>query len=339
LKTGGRAASAALATLLGLSLAWVLLDRSGGVAEALPEIARRISAADPGLLLAALGLFVASQVLRAFRWMILSFRDRMPFSVSMPVTSVHIGLGHLLPARLADVVFVALFRHVGAVPVGRGTATILHAKLLDIAAMGVVTGFSIAAGMGRSALVAPILVLGGSMGIFLLSPLLGGLRRLLAPILRRTRLRGCPSWFDDLVESSSVHGRLGRLSGAFAVSLVAWIAKLTMFCFLISALGVRGIPFWKIFFASCITDLMMALPINGLLSIGTVEAGWAAGFAMVGVEGIVPPGIGVVELGFSVHLLWISMAVLLMLPALPLMGMAVRSGRRAAPSDGDPDGA
>jgi len=335
LRTGRKTASAVLGTAAGLAVAWLLLEHSGGVGRSISQIAGRVASADAGLLSGALCLFTLSQVLRAIRWMTLSFRDRVPFSVSMPVTSVHIGLGHLLPARLADVVFVALFRHIGAVPVGRGTATILHAKLLDIVAMGVVTGLSVAAGMGKAALAAPILALIGCLGILYLAPLLRTLRRPLTWVLGRMGLAAGSTWYSDLVEASSVRGRLGRVSAAFGISLAAWIVKLNMFCMLIASLGVTGIPFWKVFFASGVTDLTMALPVNGLLSIGTVEAGWTAGFAMVGVEGIVPPGISIVELGFSVHLLWISMAVLLMLLALPWMWIAVRARQRAARPEGD----
>ena len=330
MRTGSKTASVVIGTIAGLALAWLLLELSGGAGRALPQIVRRVGSADPGLLLGALSLFLLSQVLRAFRWMILSFRDKVPFSVSMPVTSIHIGLGHLLPARLSDVVFVTLFRHVGAVPVGRGTATIIHAKLLDIIAMGVVIGFSLAAGIGRAALAAPILALCGCAGIFFLSPVLRSLRRPVTWLLRRLGLTSGPGWYNDLVEASSVRGNLGRLTGAFAVSLAAWVSKLSMFCLLTASLGVTVIPFWKVFFAGMVTDLTIALPINGLLSIGTVEAGWTAGFAMVGVEGIVSPGVSVVELGFSMHLLWIAMAVVLMLPAIPWIWLTTRRRKSAA---------
>jgi hypothetical protein len=324
-----------LGTAAGLTLAWLLLERSGGVARAIPQIVGRVASADPGLLSGALCLFLLSQVLRAFRWMILSFQDRVPFSVSMPVTSIHIGLGHLLPARLTDVVFVALFRHIGAVPVGRGTASILHAKLLDIVAMGVVTGFSVAAGMGKAAIAAPLLALVGCLGILYLAPLLRALRRPLNRVMCGMGLAVGSDWYSDLVEASSVRGRMGKVSAAFAISLSAWVVKLSMFCMLIASLGVTGIPFWKVFFASGVTDLTMALPVNGLLSIGTLEAGWTAGFAMVGVEGIVPPGISIVELGFSVHLLWMSMAVLLMVLSLPWLWITVRAKQRAAVREGE----
>jgi hypothetical protein len=98
-----------------------------------------------------------------------------------------------------------------------------------------------------------------------------------------------------------------------------------MFLLMLEALGVTGVPGWKIFLASGITNIIMALPINGLLSIGTTEAGWTAAFAMVGVEGSLISNFDIVELGFSVHILWMIMAVVLMLLAMPLL---IWDGRR-----------
>ena len=333
----GRTASALVTTVAGLALSWLLLSLfsgSSGVRGALDQIVSRVSGADPGYLAGAFALFILSQVLRAFRWMVLSFGRRMPFSLSMPVTSVHVGLAHLLPVRLADVAFVALLRHLGAVPVGYGTATVIHAKLLDLVAMGLVIGTAVAAGIGEAALAAPILAVVGCAGILFLAPLLTAIRRPVEWTYRRITGKEGFRWYGDLVQASSISGRLGRISSAFLISVAVWMSKLSMFCLLLASMGITGIPVWKVFFASGITDLTMALPVHGLFSLGAVEAGWAAGFAMVGVEGIVSSGTSVVELGFSVHLLWLVMAVVLMLAALPWL---VLKGRRlrSDPKGGD----
>jgi hypothetical protein len=67
----------------------------------------------------------------------------------------------------------------------------------------------------------------------------------------------------------------------------------------------------------------MALPVHGLLGVGTVEAGWTAGFALAGIGGA-----RVVRAGFSVHILWLAMAVAVMMAALPVVmaGGGERSG-------------
>lgn len=322
MKYSKKASSAIFGTIIGLILAWLLLKSSvgsGGISNAVGNIFSRIAVADKLLLLGAFLLFLISQILRAFRWMLLSVGRKYRFTLSMAITVIHVGLGHLLPFRLADVAFVGLFRRFGEVPVGHGTAKMFLAKLLDLMAMGVVIGSAVAAGAGEMALMAPFLLLAGFLGIIFMFPLLRSVRKPVQWILDRILHLDRLHWFDDLLEASSVRNRKGKLASAFLISILVWVSKLTMFCFLLEALGVTGIPGWKVFLACGVTNIVIALPINGLLSIGTVEAGWTAGFAMVGIEGLVIASMNIVELGFSVHILWTLMAVLIMIMAIPLL--------------------
>lgn len=322
MKYSKKSTGAIFGTVIGLLLAWLLLKFSvenGGITQAIGNIFSRIAGADTLPLLGAFLLFLLSQILRALRWMLLSFGRKYRFTLSMAVTAIHVGLGHLLPFRLTDIAFVGLFKHFGEVPVGHGAANVFFAKLLDLIALGIVVGSAVAAGVGEMAMVAPLLVIVGSLGIIFMSPLLRISGKPVQWFFERVLHIGKPHWFEDLLEASSVRGRKGKLTFAFLISLLVWISKLLMFCFLLESLGVTGIPLWKVFLASGVTNIMIALPINGLLSIGTVEAGWTAGFAMVGIEGLVTANINIVELGFSVHIIWMIMAVVLMILAIPLL--------------------
>jgi uncharacterized membrane protein YbhN (UPF0104 family) len=324
LKIAGRLTRATAGVVVGVVLTWLLLYSTGNPAQAVARIGTSLASSDHRIILAAFGLFALSQVLRALRWRILSFRNVVPFSLSMPVTSIHVGLGHLLPVRLSDVAFVGLFRKFGGIPVGDGTATVILAKLQDVLAMGIVIGAAVLSGVsGRIILLAPILIAAGASGVFILPVILSLLS---GPVHRifTGKWSRIPVWFDDLKEASSVRGRRGRFFTALALSILAWTSKLFMFTLLLRAIGVAGIPLWKILFASGVTDLTMALPVHGLLSLGTVEAGWTAGFAIVGVEGIVGSGFSILEAGFCVHILWLSMAVILMLPAVPWLLLSHR---------------
>jgi len=331
LKYSKKLAGAITATIIGLVLAWLLLRISvdgGNINQAISDILSRITGADTFPLIGAFLLFLLSQVFRAFRWLLLSCGQKYRFSLSMAVTAIHIGLGHLLPFRLADVAFVGLFRHFGKIPVGHGTANVFFAKLLDLMAMGVVIGFAVAGGMGKMALVAPFLVLAGYLGIYFMFPLLKLTEKPLKLFLNKILHTNRSHWFDDLLEASSVKGRRGKLASAFLVSILVWISKLLMFCFLLESLGITGIPLWKVFMASGVTNIIMSLPIHGLLSIGTVEAAWAAGFAMVGIEGLITTNMNIIELGFSVHIIWMLMAIILMILAIPLLWYDSRSRGR-----------
>ncbi|MBD3369765.1 hypothetical protein GF402_05300 [Candidatus Fermentibacteria bacterium] len=323
----GRLARAVGGILLGALLTYVLLRSTGDAGEAVSRIVSRVARTSPRYLMIGFCLFVASQIMRSFRWKVLAFRRDVRMSASIPITAAHIGLSHILPVRLSEVALLGMFRYYGDLPVGDGMAMVILSKLTDLLAMGVVIGGAVAAGLsGTPVLAASILVVAGFAGILMLPWLLEVSYRPLASIFLRMRLgRGGVRWLRDLRCAASIKGQGKRMASAMALSVLAWGLKLWMFSFLLMAVGVRGVPLWKVFFASGFMDLTLVLPVHGLLSLGTAEAGWAAGFAIVGITGIV-------EEGFSVHLLWLSMAIFLMLLALPFLA-SIR-GLKAPLTDG-----
>jgi uncharacterized membrane protein YbhN (UPF0104 family) len=299
---------------LGALLTYALLRSTGDAGEAVSRILRSIARTSPRYLLTGFCLFVASQIMRSLRWKVLAFRRNVRMSVSIPVTAAHIGLSHILPIRLSEVALLGMFRFYGDLPVGDGMAMVILSKLTDLLAMGVVIGGAVAVGLsGTPVLAASALVVAGFAGILVLPWLLKVSYRPLAAMAMKMRVgRGGVRWLRDLRCAASIRGQGKRMALGMALSVAAWGLKLWMFSFLLLAVGVRGVPLWKVFFASGFMDLTLVLPIHGLLSLGTAEAGWAAGFAIVGVTGLV-------EEGFSVHILWLSMAVFLMILALPFL--------------------
>ena len=77
-------------------------------------------------------------------------------------------------------------------------------------------------------------------------------------------------------------------------SLTSWIMVFWMFFAFLRAFGIE-VSFLKIVFASTVAIITSALPISGLGNWGTLEAGWAAGFLMVGIskEKAIASGFGV----------------------------------------------
>jgi uncharacterized membrane protein YbhN (UPF0104 family) len=115
----------------------------------------------------------------------------------------------------------------------------------------------------------------------------------------------------------------GRFLAAAALSVLTWIAKLSMFPALAAAVGFTGPEPWQVFLAGAGAELIMALPVQGLFNLGIAEAGWTAGFALLGVTGE-----EVVTAGFSVHLIWLTSAVAAMLASLPFLRLRFRPGAR-----------
>lgn len=296
--------------VLGAVLTIYLLHRDGDPGQSVGRILSAVAGAEPLLLGAGLLLFMVSQVLRALRWKLLSWEQPISMKTALPLNALHVGMGHLLPLRLADPALVGLFRFYGKLPLGRGAATVVLSKLLDMAAMGTLVGCAVAVGLSGSAALAAALVGLGSLASVYLLP--GALRVFRKPFQWLFRGR-YSSGYDNLRQAVRVgDGRRGRFAASFVMSLLAWSVKLFMFVFLLRAVGVDFQPVWKVLVAGAVTDATLAMPVHGLFGLGTLEAGWTAGFAAVGVTGDLVPGIGVIQAGFTMHLLWMFFAVLLM---------------------------
>lgn len=310
MRFSGRTLRTLAAVVSGAAVTFLLLRSGGDTGGSVRRIISAVLASDPGSIGTAFSLFMASQVLRAWRWKLLSWEQPMPMGRTLPLNAVHVGLGHLLPLRLADPALVGLFRYYGRLSLGRGTATVVLSKLLDMAAMGTLVSCAVAGGLSGSASVAAALVGGASLAtVFLLPRILAVLQKPLLGLFRGRFSRG----YDNLAQAVTVgSGRRGRFAGSYLLSLLAWSVKLFMFVFLLRAIGVDFQPMWKVLVAGAVTDATLAMPVHGLLGLGTLEAGWVAGFAVVGVTGEIAPGVGIVEAGFSMHLLWMFFAVLLM---------------------------
>ncbi len=291
----------------------------------LSNIFRALKQADTAWLLVSLALFSFTQLIRAWRWQVLSWDHKIHFSKSLPLTAIHVGLGHLLPMRLADVALVGLFKKYAYLPAGNGAATVMLAKIMDVIAMGFVVACSFTAGLsGPVVYVAASASLLGVLSLFFLPVILSLLARPVKAIMGEGRISN--GWREMAEATEIKRGRRPAVSLAMGLSIAGWTVKLFMFYALLRAVGVNGLPMWQVFTASAITDLTMALPVHGLLSLGTVEAGWVAGFALTGVTGTLPGGLSVIETGFSMHMLWLFMAVLLMLGGAAVLLLSGRKG-------------
>lgn len=302
-----------LAVLAGGVITWLMLGGpSGRLGERLSDIAEILSSADPLLVAAAFLLYAASVAARGVRLRLLGAGSLGTGSATV-LSAVHAGLGHVLPLRLSDVAMIGLMRGHASIAPGRGTGMVILAKLLDVASLGLVISTAFLYGAGRSVVLASaIAVAAGSAGILALPVIPGLASRFSGGLFDHPRVR---RFVSSLGEASCIwkSDRSGFLKAAGA-SVAAWMLKLSMFVCLSRAVGLVDPPFWQVFFAGAVTDLIMALPIHGLFSLGTAEAGWTAGFAVLGVSGE-----GIVTAGFGVHILWMLSALLGVLVAAPIL--------------------
>lgn len=86
------------------------------------------------------------------------------------------------------------------------------------------------------------------------------------------------------------------ITGGFIYSIVAWACVFSSFSLLLPWAGVNGLSFGEVILGSAGAIVAGFLPINTMLSLGTLEAGWAASLYLVGVD----PATGVI-VGFRLH--------------------------------------
>jgi uncharacterized protein (TIRG00374 family) len=98
----------------------------------------------------------------------------------------------------------------------------------------------------------------------------------------------------------AIRARRTYLSVSLA-SLISWIMVFWMCYAFLRGFGI-GISFFKAIFGSAAGLMASALPISGFGNWGTLEAGWAAGFLMVGLskEKAITTGFGVHILVFTI---------------------------------------
>ncbi len=293
-------------------LTYYLLSRSGSLEVTVSNIFLALKQADLKWFFIAFISFALTQLTRALRWKALAWDHKVSLNKSVPITAVHVGLGHVLPVRLADVAVVGLFKKYSSLPLSNGTATVLLAKIMDVIAMSFVVACSFIGGLSGSVIyISSAALLIGLLSLFFLPYILSIFTKPVKAIFGGNKFT--EGWLEMTEAVKVTNKRKKQVSIAMLLSIAGWSIKLFMFYALLHAVSVTTLPMWKIFTASAITDFTLALPIHGLLSLGTVEAGWVAGFSLVGVTGILPGGLSIIELGFSIHLLWLFMAILLML--------------------------
>ena len=111
------------------------------------------------------------------------------------------------------------------------------------------------------------------------------------------RLRRTLGFEDDDAEGTTAGLRMGSvLMGGVLSSLAAWLLVFASFFFLLPWAGVEDLTFPQVILGSAGAVVAGFLPINTLLSLGTIEAGWAASLYLVGVD----PALGVI-VGFRMH--------------------------------------
>jgi uncharacterized protein (TIRG00374 family) len=309
-------------TLVGAAIAAVLFVAV--VAAARPaEVWRLFQSTESGLLALAAATSVAFLFARGLRLLLLVERGLLTWPRATLVAAAAQAAALFVPARTGELALPLLLARTTGRSFTAGVGTLLAARALDLATLGIWSGAAVLAVRGFREPLAIVV----SLALFLPSLLLPftvamadrfavrcfgsrGMRgRRWALRVRRVRRE-----LDELLR------RPLRLSAAVVISVVMWGLQWAVAWILLVAMGHRWPPA-TVVAGSAAAAVANLLPFNLVGNLGTLEAGWTAAFTALGVPLQVAAATGV-----AAHLWGLIFAALFGL--LAWAALAVWSGKK-----------
>ena len=284
------------------------------------ELKETLSEVSPGLaLVAALAAF-SFIAARAWRYrLLLGNGQPRRLRTILAVALSSWGASLILPGPSGDAAFVMLARTRLKTPVAVGVGAALLSRLLDVASLLLVA--LITAPLAGVILPRPLLGAGVALALLIAA----GLTTLFWSRTRRRIVR----WLERLAVPASILKRLhfaveelgsgSRPAMLVAATLAARVATGLQYFALFAAID-QPLSLVQVWFALSIRTLLLAVPIQGLVGLGTMQVWWAAGLTLLGW-----PADEALAASLAVHLLDLAVS----LPQAAL-GWLVLSLRRPA---------
>ncbi len=258
---------------------------------------------------AALGsiAYLLATLFRALRFKWLIYSKAIPFSDLFRITAFyHLSL-MVLPSKLGELSYPYLLNKTSGMNVTEGLASLIVSRVYDFVIMLMVLLFVSFVFQGFFKLNPSLVVLLFTLligflvfGLFYMSSFLSWLSTGLGTISHWTGSRNARFvlWIQKKMSdmAEDFHAIKSRHTH-FPVSLTSLASWVMIFCTFYAYMKGFGvdIPFTRMVFGSTVAVVANALPISGIGNWGTLEAGWAAGFLMVGLskEKAIATGFGV----------------------------------------------
>lgn len=240
----------------------------------------------PTAMVWALASAAASLVFRGLRLSLLLPPGALSLVRAVPVAAVAQAAAVFVPARMGELALPWLLRR----DIGRdgasGVATLLVARTLDTAALGAWAGIAI---LFRWNFGAPLALVAAGLlllPVVLLPLIVAGLDRWVSANEHQwspTALK----WADRLHRIrrglEDAQQRPLRLAAAAAACMCLWAFQWALAWNLLASMGFRW-PAWDVVTGSAVASISNLLPFNLVANLGTLEAGWTAAFAAMGIQ-------------------------------------------------------
>ncbi|MDI7261552.1 MAG: lysylphosphatidylglycerol synthase transmembrane domain-containing protein [Thermodesulfobacteriota bacterium] len=243
-----------------------------------------------------------------YRWLIHSREILLPdlFKISV---FYHLSL-MVLPSKFGELSYPYFLNRLSGLSMTEGLASLIASRVYDFFIVLIIFLFAIIGFQSFLQINLPLIILFSILLIlsilvafFHMSSFLRWSSILLGKMAEGTRLKNSKTvhWVQRKIHEMAedfyaIKARKTYFSVSLA-SLGSWIMIFYVFYAFLRAFGIK-VSFLKVVFGSTIAVIANALPISGLGNWGTLEAGWAAGFLIVGLSKE-----EAIATGFGVHIL------------------------------------
>ncbi len=291
-----------LSILIAVGIIFVLL-----LQISLKDLYTLIRTIDP--LWAALGsiAYLLATLFRALRFKWLIYSKAIPFSDLFRITAFYQLSIMILPSKLGEFSYPYLLNKNSGMTVTEGLASLVVSRVYDFVIVLMVLlfvslGFQDLFKVNSTLVVLLVTLLIGFIvfSLFYISSLFRWLSNSLVRISNRTGSRNAKFvlWVQNKMSEVGGDFRAIKTRHTYLpvtlTSLASWVMIFFTLYAYMKGFGVE-IPFTGMIFGSTVGIIANALPISGIGNWGTLEAGWAAGFLMVGLskEKAITTGFGV----------------------------------------------
>lgn len=241
----------------------------------------------------AFGFYVAIYLFRAIRFMFLT--PGAPFATMLWITCVHNLMLRIMPLRLGELAYGVLTQRAQLSGLGQSMLSLIFIRLIDSTMVIVLFAISLAYDHGQyrgnlaiSLIASLCLIVVGIVFILAFAPLLRCVGRMLV------WLSTLPIW-KAVTQISSRISQLGEffisqatipphiVYSASGITFLQWIFNFLVMYAILRSLRC-DISIARTILGGTASVVTGFLPISGIGSFGTFEAGWTLGFILVGLE-------------------------------------------------------
>ena len=269
-----------------------------------------LSRIDPAWTIAATAGYLLAILFRAFKYKSLIHSKDVPTSDLFRISVfTHLSL-MILPSKLGELTYPYFLKRVSRVTMTEGVASLIASRIYDfftllLIFLVAIIGFQGSFKMNPLKIILMIALLIGLtfLAFFYMSNFLNFLSRILERVFLRARLSrfrlghwGLGKVRKMAEDFDAIQAKRTYLSASLA-SLSSWACTYWMFYAFLRGFRI-SIPILKTVLGSTIAIVASVFPISGLGNWGILEAGWTAGFMLVGLSKL-----EAIATGLGVHIL------------------------------------